>query len=63
MSCGYLSDHRPDMADETIVWFLASLPMIPRVGSGVRCVRFLPARIRWEIYEASGIDPYFYAQR
>ena len=42
MSCGYLSDHRPDMADETIVWFLAiACPCTPY---GQRCA------MRFEFY-------------
>jgi hypothetical protein len=40
-----------------------NLPMYLALGSGVRCGSIFTWTSRWEICEASNIDPYFYAQR
>jgi len=58
-----LLEHLADVQGHRCLVSGDSLPMHLALGSGVRCVSIFTCTSPWEIYEASGIDPYFYAQR
>ena len=56
-------EHLADVKGHRCLVSADSLPMHLALVSDVRCVSIFTCTIRWEIYEASGIDPYFHAQR
>jgi hypothetical protein len=62
--CDYLIDRGSSMAHETMVPVSGnSLPMYLALGSRVRCGSIFTRTSPLEIYEASGIDRYFYVHR